>query len=487
LPVIARESSFAHRGRHADDPEIARALDVRYVLDGGVRRKDRHVEIDTRLVDGTTGDPIWTERYHRPLGEVFAVLRDIRREILIALNLAPSENGQPRANRNPEAYDLLLRARELRYNLRPATTEEAVRLIERAVELDPEFAAGWSELAITHHLAAASGWAANDAWDRAVESAERALPLDPSLGEAHTVLGAALLKRGETNRGLRELEAGATASPNAAWPVAMLAKALPNHGRPAEGLDMIRLGFRLNPSAPGWYFAAEGWSHFALRQYDPAIAAFGEAAARSPDDLESRIGLTVAHQAAGREEEARAEARAVLRIDPGFSCDEARTEVVDRVLRERQIALLRQAGLPGAIEAAGAEDAQRMLDHWIKTHEVNLPPNLDADALATLYAEDCINIQPLRELPNGPLRGREAMRQFLATFDIHWSTLALIEVSRVTQGRRAVWEAVMEGTHRKTGKLVKVPIVFFFDFDDESRVKVQHTYIDNGLVEEQVR
>jgi adenylate cyclase len=374
LPVIARESSFAHRGRHADDPEIARALDVRYVLDGGVRRKDRHVEIDTRLVDGTTGDPIWTERYHRPLGEVFAVLRDIRREILIALNLAPSENGQPRANRNPEAYDLLLRARELRYNLRPATTEEAVRLIERAVELDPEFAAGWSELAITHHLAAASGWAANDAWDRAVESAERALPLDPSLGEAHTVLGAALLKRGETNRGLRELEAGATASPNAAWPVAMLAKALPNHGRPAEGLDMIRLGFRLNPSAPGWYFAAEGWSHFALRQYDPAIAAFGEAAARSPDDLESRIGLTVAHQAAGREEEARAEARAVLRIDPGFSCDEARTEVVDRVLRERQIALLRQAGLPGAIEAAGAEDAQRMLDHWIKTHEVNLPP-----------------------------------------------------------------------------------------------------------------
>ena len=177
----------------------------------------------------------------------------------------------------------------------------------------------------------------------------------------------------------------------------------------------------------------------------------------------------------------------MLRIDPGFRAGDARKEVVDPVLRERQLALLREAGLADMPEAAGTDAAERMLDHWIKTHEVNLPPNLNSDALATLYAEDCINIQPLRELPNGPLRGREAMRRFLATFDIHWSTLALIEVSRVAQGRRAVWEAVMEGIHRKTGKLVKVPIVFFFDFDDEGRVKVQHTYIDNGLVEEQVR
>jgi SnoaL-like domain len=177
----------------------------------------------------------------------------------------------------------------------------------------------------------------------------------------------------------------------------------------------------------------------------------------------------------------------VLRLDPGFACRDARKEVIDPVLRERQLALLREAGLPDMPEAAGADAVERMLDHWIKTHEVNLPPHLNADALATLYAEDCINIQPLRELPNGPLRGREAMRRFLATFDVHWSTMTLSEVSRLAQGRRAVWEAEMEGIHRKTGKLVKVPIVFFFDFDDEGRVKVQHTYIDNGLVEEQVR
>jgi adenylate cyclase len=486
LPVIARDSSFAYRGRHADDPEIARELDVRYVLDGGIRRTDRRVEINARLVDSNTGDAVWTERYDRPLGEIFAVLDDIPREIVTTLNLAPAEQ-KARTTANPEAYDLLLRGRELRYNFRPATTEEAIRLMERAVELDPDFAAGWSDLARTHHLAATSGWAGNDAWGRAIECAERAIALDTTLGEAHTVLGAALMKAGELGRAICEQEAGAAASPHAAWPVAMLAKSLPNHGRPAEGLEMIRRAFRLNPSAPGWYFEAKGWSHFALRQNDEAIAAFGDAMQRSPDDLGAHIGLTVAYQAAGREDEARKEALEVLRIDPEFSRSHARREVIDPALRERQIALLRQAGLPSVPEAAGADEAERMLDHWIKTHEVNLPPNLNADALATLYAEDCINIQPLRELPNGPLRGRDAMRRFLATFDVHWSTMTLSEVSRLAQGRRAVWEAEMEGIHRKTGKLVKVPIVFFFDFDDEGRVKVQHTYIDNGLVEEQVR
>jgi adenylate cyclase len=351
LPVIARDSSFAYRGRAGDDQQIARELNVRYILEGAVRRTERRVEIDARLVDSKTGDPVWTERYDRHLGDVPAILADIQHEIVTALNLprTEAEPGRP-TTANREAYDLLLRARELRYNLRPATTDEAIRLFERAVELDPEFAVGWSELAFTFYLAATSGWTAvpADAWDRAIECAEHALSLDPSLGQALTVLGAVLIKRRELDRALRELEEGAAASPNAAWPVAMLGKSLPSYGRPAEGLEMMKRAFRLNPAAPAWYFEAKGWSHFALRQNDEAIAAFGKAAERSPDDLGSHIGLTVAKQAAGREDEARAEAREVLRIDPEFSCGEARREVVDPVLRERQVALLRQAGLLGS-------------------------------------------------------------------------------------------------------------------------------------------
>jgi ketosteroid isomerase-like protein len=141
----------------------------------------------------------------------------------------------------------------------------------------------------------------------------------------------------------------------------------------------------------------------------------------------------------------------------------------------------------GNVGAKVAGDADAMLNAWIEGNHANMPPHLDPDALADLYAEDCINVQPLRELPGGPLRGRDAMRRFFATFDAHWSDLRMVEVSRVTQDRRAVWEARMESTHKKTGKLVKLPIVFFLNFDESGKVKEQHVYIDNGLVEEQIR
>jgi hypothetical protein len=70
-----------------------------------------------------------------------------------------------------------------------------------------------------------------------------------------------------------------------------------------------------------------------------------------------------------------------------------------------------------------------MLNDWIEVNNANMPPNLDPAALAGLYTEGCINIQPLRELPGGLLRGRDAMRRFFATFDVHWSILALIEAA----------------------------------------------------------
>jgi ketosteroid isomerase-like protein len=183
----------------------------------------------------------------------------------------------------------------------------------------------------------------------------------------------------------------------------------------------------------------------------------------------------------------------VLRVDPEFSCDKATRQVVDPVLRERQIALLRQAGLPGgapeanATPEAGAMDADAWLTAYIDTVNANMPPHLDADAVANCYAEDCVHTQPLRELPGGPFRGREAQRRFFTTFDAHWAEWTHVEVSRMTDGRRAVWEGWAQGTHKKTGKFVKMPIVFFLKFDEDGKIVEERTYLDNGLVEEQIK
>ena len=136
-------------------------------------------------------------------------------------------------------------------------------------------------------------------------------------------------------------------------------------------------------------------------------------------------------------------------------------------------------------EAKGGLDADALLTTCIETINTNLPPNLDPDALASLYADDCLNIQPLRELPGGPLRGREAMRRFFATFDAHWADWTHVEVSRMTKGNRAVWETVAQGTHKKTGRFVRMPVIFFLEFDESGKIKEERVYVDNGLVEEQ--
>jgi ketosteroid isomerase-like protein len=132
-------------------------------------------------------------------------------------------------------------------------------------------------------------------------------------------------------------------------------------------------------------------------------------------------------------------------------------------------------------------DADAWLSACIETFNANLPRNLDPDALASLYSEDCVNIQPLRELPGGPLRGRDAMRRFFASFDAHWADWTHVEVSRMAVGNRAVWEGFAQGTHKKTCKFVKMPIVFFLEFNQDGKIKEERVYVDNGLVEEQTR
>lgn len=137
--------------------------------------------------------------------------------------------------------------------------------------------------------------------------------------------------------------------------------------------------------------------------------------------------------------------------------------------------------------SAATPNADAWLTAFIDTVNANMPPNLNPDAVANCFAEDCVNIQPLRELPGGPLRGREAMRRFYATFDAHWADWTHLEVSRMTKGNRAVWEGIAQGTHKKTGKFIKMPIIFFLEFDEYGKIKEERIYVDNGLVEEQIR
>ncbi len=209
-------------------------------------------------------------------------------------------------------------------------------------------AARWLALGHALNIVAFQGWtdSPDEALDRAIEAAERAIELDPTLGEAHTLLGMVVIKRAQYERALRELEEGVALTPNSAQSVMLLGTFLPGYGRPREALEMVERAFRLDPWPPSWYFEPLAYAHFALGNHADAVTAVSECITRIPDQIWCRVLATMIHMAAGEEGPARAQAQEVLRINPDFSSTNARRQVAMAEQREREIALLRKAGLP---------------------------------------------------------------------------------------------------------------------------------------------
>ena len=132
---------------------------------------------------------------------------------------------------------------------------------------------------------------------------------------------------------------------------------------------------------------------------------------------------------------------------------------------------------------ASAQNSDAFLTSWIKTVNANFPPKLDPAAVANLYTENAAQYH----MNQGPVLtqvGREQLRQFFTGFK-RWSDWTLVEKSRLVQSNRAVWEGTAQGHDKETGKMVKVPIVFFLEFDDQGKVRENRVYVDFRLIDEQ--
>jgi ketosteroid isomerase-like protein len=145
--------------------------------------------------------------------------------------------------------------------------------------------------------------------------------------------------------------------------------------------------------------------------------------------------------------------------------------------------------LLGAISLASAGPARAQntdvfLTSFINTVNANMPPRLDPVALSNAFTEDAVH----HNMNQGPPQvGREQIQQFFAGFKNAWSDWTHIEKSRVVQGNRAVWEGTAQGHHKESGKLIKLPIVFFLEFDDQGKVREDRVYVDTHLIAEQLK
>ena len=282
--VIARNSSFAYKGRSVDIRSIAAELGVRYVVEGSVRRASARMRISAQLIDASTGNHLWAERYDRDLADIFAVQDEVVGKIVSALSgRLPSAHAPPRLRAtNLEAYDLFVRGRRLATRS-PEDSRAARLLLGKAIELDSGFAEAHAWLAMTHWF----GWvycgeAAEEHQALARAGARQALSLDPDNADAHIVLGVLRAYDGELAEGVAEIEMGLRINPNHAAGWNMLADLRVLEDRAAEGIDCARNSFRLDPHPPGDFYWPLGWAQYAAGRYQDAVETLRHGSARGP-------------------------------------------------------------------------------------------------------------------------------------------------------------------------------------------------------------
>jgi len=353
LSVIARSSSFAYRG--ADPRRAARELGVRYVLQGGVRRSGDRLRVSVQLVSGASGAQVWAERHDAAFADVFALQDEVTRRVVASLvpEIAAAEVERARRQRpdSLDAWDLYLRALPLLRSNRRESVEEAERLLERALALDPGFASALARLSSCRLKAVYHGWDDGDAnAGEAFRFARRALEIDPAdpfaldaLASAHQIVGEHE-QAAEAARRALAIDANTTA----AW--GTLINALAFLGRADEAVALFAESERRNPRDPdrSAQLMGLGNAHFAARRFEDAVAVARRQVAVNSSYYGSRVLLAAALAHLDRLEEARAALAEALRLNPALTVARMRRRPVlpDSALADLLISGLRKAGMP---------------------------------------------------------------------------------------------------------------------------------------------
>ena len=355
LFVIARNSAFTYKGGPIDVKRVGRELGVRYVLEGSVRRAGNRVRITGQLIEAEKGRHIWADRYEGELDDIFALQDQITASVVGALlpklETAEIERARRKTTESLDAYDLYLRALAAFYSWTREANDQALAMLDSALELDPHFAAA--------AVIADNCWAARSAqcwspFDEAIAQSTRfaqlAVRLDPDNAEALAVLARRTPSISQDYQEAIALgERAVAANPNSAFAWRCTGWALMLAGEAERAVDHFRHTLRLSPRDPRAYDALSGLA-FALVQLDhdaEAIALCRQAIRQNPSFAPAWRGLTSALAMAGQIDEARRTLTRTLELDPPFTLQSinARLGFSDRARNGRLFEGWRRAGV----------------------------------------------------------------------------------------------------------------------------------------------
>jgi TolB-like protein/Flp pilus assembly protein TadD len=354
MRVIARNSTFAYKGKALDLRRIAEELDVRYVLEGSVRRGGGRLRITAQLIDSTNGSHLWAERYDRPVDDLFDIQDEITKEIVTSLRvqLTDGESARvwARGTNNVEAWQIAVRAFELFMRLDSSSHLEARVLAEKATELDPNYAFAWAVLGLTYWFDGRLGYSGDTEakFARAAELAEHAMALDD--GDPWCV-GLASLVAAAQNRydeGVAIARRGIELFPGNADVRGYLGLVLMHAGNYREAVEHTRAAMSLNPFYPNWYRATLARALTFLDEFDEALTVFGEILETEKTHFLSRLFRAYIYGKSDRGADARKEVSEVRKLVPNLCVSDLPSLMMtsDAVSLERFSDGVREAGLP---------------------------------------------------------------------------------------------------------------------------------------------
>ena len=351
LFVIARTSAFTYKGKAVKVQEVSRQLGVRYILEGSVHKAGDHIRITAQLVDATTGADLWAQHYDRPMRDVFSLQDEIVQRIITTLNLqlAVSEHGIVVAKRtdNLEAYDYFLRGAEFSFNPTKEANEKARQMFQKAIELDPKYSDSYASLGWVLYVDHIQQWSHDPHdLDRAIQLEQQSIDLDNSNAFAYATMSTLYTSKRQYNLSIAAAERALTFDPNSAQGYASMALALTSSGKPTEAVLAAQKAMRLDPQLRDLYSLYEGQAYMVMGSYDKAIPPMKRFLTRYSQIVGAHLYLIACYVELGRNEEARAEAAEVMRINPQFSLAvQKQNSSLIAPLRERLYADIGKAGL----------------------------------------------------------------------------------------------------------------------------------------------
>jgi TolB-like protein/Tfp pilus assembly protein PilF len=359
LFVIARNSSFAYKGRAVDVKQVGRELGVRYVLEGGVRKAARRVRITAQLIDASTGAHLWADHFDGSIEDIFDLQDQVTASVVGAISPKLEQAEIERAKRKPteslDAYDYFLRGLASTHRMTRESVNDALTLFAKAGKLDPDFASPHGMAAFCYVVRKINGWTTDRTQDvaDAARLASRAAELGKDDAVALAFGGLALgYVVGDLEGAVALIDRALVLNPSlaTAWYASGTVRAF-RGGEPDRAIEHLQRAMRLSPYDP-FMFTMQGvtaFAHFFAGRYDEASSWAEKAFWERPNILATLRVAAVSNALAGRLEDAQKAVARALELDP----DMRLSNLKDRIGTFRRpedyakyADALRKAGLP---------------------------------------------------------------------------------------------------------------------------------------------